>query len=113
MLSDNGANFCFLQPLVGSIEPIRISHFRIDQYLSSNAIQWSFIFAMAPWFGGAYERLIRIVETCIKKTFGFVMLTVLDLQTVLCQAEDMNSRPISYISSDNIQPLTPNNFFTS
>lgn len=106
ILSDNGANFHFVQPLVGPTKPIRIADFKLNQYLSSNSIQWSFIPALAPWFGGAYERLIRIV-----KSFGFVMLNLLELQTVLCQAEDvMNSRPISYIPSDVIQPLLPNHF---
>lgn len=111
ILSDNGANFRFVQPLVGPRNSVRISHFKLDQYLSSNSIQWSFIPALAPWFGGAYERLIRIIKLCLKKSFGFIMLTMIELQTVLCQAEDMmNSRPLSYVSSDVIQPLTPNNF---
>lgn len=111
ILSDNGTNFRFIQPLVGPAKSIRVSHFQLEKYLSSNAIQWSFIPALAPWFGGAYERIVRIVKTSIKKAFGFVMLNLLELQTVLCQAEDiMNSRPISYVPSEVIQPLTPNNF---
>lgn len=39
------------------------------------------------------------------------MLNLVELQTVLCQAEDiMNSRPLTYVPSDIMQPVTPNNF---
>jgi len=111
MLSDNGTNFRFVQPLVGPGKDIKLSDFAINKYLSSNSIEWTFIPAFAPWFGGAYERLIRIVKASLQKSFGLQLLNLVEFQTVLCQAEDiMNSRPISYVSSDLMQPLTPNNF---
>lgn len=55
VLSDNGTNFRFVQPLVGLRKPIHISDIKIRKYLSSNLIEWSFIPVFAPWFGGAYE----------------------------------------------------------
>ena len=73
----------------------------VRQYLTSERIRWSFILPKSPWWGGFYERLIRIVKEALKKIVGNAMLTYEELETVLCEIEMItNSRPLTYIYND-------------
>ena len=85
----------------------------IYNYCSSNSIKWNFITEFAPWEGGFYERLVGMVESCIRKSIGRVLLTKDQLNTFLIETEAvLNSRPLVYvdedISSNNI--ITPAHF---
>ena len=63
----------------------------------------------APWWGGVFERLIRSVKRCLKKTIGQAKLTQDELLTAVVEVESvLNSRRLSYLTSDDLdQPLTP------
>lgn len=82
----------------------------IQDYSSSNGIQWKFIPERAPWWGGFYERLIRSVKTALRKTLSRRIVDFIELQTLLTEIEAIiNSRPITFVYSDVNEPapLTP------
>ena len=73
----------------------------VNNYLSSKRVTWRFIVKRAPWWGGFYERLVRSVKRSLKKSIGRSNLTYDQLHTLLVEVEGIiNSRPITYISSD-------------
>ena len=75
--------------------------------------QWKYIVARAPWWGGAWERLVRSVKSGLRKTIGRSSLPRGELETSLIEVEEMvNSRPLTHLSEDSTVagPLTPNHF---
>ncbi|GFY35954.1 integrase catalytic domain-containing protein [Trichonephila clavipes] len=70
----------------------------------------------AAWWGGWWERLIRVLKDLLKRTLGNAVLTYEELLTVLCDCESIvNSRPLTYVSEDldYLIPLTPAIFMMS
>ncbi len=66
-------------------------------------IQQHFILPASPWWGGFYERLVRSVQGCLKKTLGKAFITFEELQTILCDIEvAINNRPLAYVSEDDL-----------
>ena len=84
-------------------------HEEVQDYLSGAGVQWTFNLARAPWWGGIFERMIRMTKRCLKKIIGRASLTLDEFTTLLTEVEGViNSRPISYVSSDDTEePLTP------
>ena len=72
-------------------------------------IRWIFNPPAAPWFGGFYERLVRVVKTPLKKVLGKALLRPAELVTVLCEIEQaVNKRPLTHVGALlEGQPLTP------
>ena len=72
-------------------------------------IKWTFNLPRAPWWGGVFERMIRMTKRCLKKIVGRARLTLDELITLITEVEGViNSRPLSYVSCDDIEePLTP------
>ena len=110
VLSDNAPNFVFIQPFVS--DKAIITDRNLSEFCIKNGIRWKFIPHCSPWQGGAYERLIALVKTCFKKSYGNLLLDYVDLMTAMYQIMDtINSRPLTYVSSDEILSiLTPNHF---
>jgi len=113
MVSDNGTNFTFVQPLVG--HKVKITDPKVVNHLSSNQVEWYFIPAFSHWYGGAYERIVGIVKSCLHKALsssGSQLVDFVTLQTVLHRvANIVNNRPLTYVPSDELfKPLTPNYF---
>ena len=83
----------------------------VFKYLTENGVMWKFIVEKAPWWGGFWERMIRTVKSCLKKTIGRATLTQEELCTILVEIEAVvNSRPLTYVEDDRegiSQPLTP------
>ena len=81
----------------------------VQRYLSGVGIQWTFNLARAPWWGGVFKRMIRMTKRCLKKIVGRARFTLDELTTLITEVEGViNSRPISYVSSDDTEePLTP------
>ncbi len=56
----------------------------------------------APWWGGVLERMIKSTKRCLRKLIGKANLTYDGLLTAFAEVEVVvNSRPLSYISSDD------------
>ena len=72
-------------------------------------MKWTFNLKKAPWWGGIFERLVRSVKRCLKKTIGGATLTYEELLTVVVEVEMiLNCRLLSYVSGeDTEEPLTP------
>ena len=72
-------------------------------------VKQQFMLPASPWWGGFYERLVRTVKSCLKKTLGRAYTTFEELQTILCDVEiGINNRPLAYLSEDDLdEPLTP------
>ena len=86
----------------------------VQQYLSGLKIKWNFNLEKAPWWGGFFERLIQSMKRCLRKSIGKARLTLDELTTAMVQVEAiLNSRPISYVSSEDLEELlTPSHLLT-
>jgi hypothetical protein len=81
----------------------------VKKFMLLQGIKQNFILPLSPWWGGFYERLVRTVKTCLKKTLGKAFMTFEELQTTLCEFEvAINNRPLAYVSEDDLDDaLTP------
>ena len=71
--------------------------------------EWKFILSVSPWWGGFWERLVKSVKRCLRKTIGKSKLTYEELETVIVEIEGvLNSRPLCYVYDDpSNDVLTP------
>ena len=106
MISDHAKTFISASTTLKSIFESSI----VQDELLNHRIDWHFIPARAPWYGGMYERMIGLTKNSIKKMIGRNILEVDELRTLISEVEAIvNDRPISYASTDidDISPLTP------
>lgn len=88
-----------------------LRNFQVQDFCSTKQIAWKFI----AWWGGFWERMIRAVKSCLRKTLGKGFFDFEQLTTILTEAENVvNSRPLSYLPSEATEPvvLTPSHFLT-
>ena len=83
MISDNGKKFTAASKLLVDI----VNHPDIEHCLSQIRIQWSFNLERAPWWGGIFERMVKSVKRCLRKTIGRGRLTLDKLQTAVTEVE--------------------------
>ena len=78
--------------------------------MSNKSITWKFNLSKAPWWGGQFERLIRLTKRTLYITIGKSHLKWAELEEVLLDIDvNLNSRPLKYIKDDIAhQPLTLN-----
>lgn len=98
--SDNATNFTGDQKKLAGL-------------LGTDCPQRKFICPRSPWWGGWWERLVRLVKGGIRKTIGKSCLTIVEMQTCLSEiAVAINSRPLTLVGTDleSQNPLTPNHF---
>ena len=83
---------------------------KFHDFLSKERIIWKFNLSRAPWWGGQYERLIRLTKQSPYKSTGKSLLTWLELEEVFLDVEvNLNNRPLTYIEEDlEYSLLTPN-----
>ena len=63
--------------------------------LSTQGVSWKFIPKRAPWYGGFWERLIRLTKSCLKKVLERAHINLLTLQTLVVEIEaTLNDRPL-------------------
>ena len=80
----------------------------LKEFLVKHDINWTFILEKSPWWGGFYERMVRVVKDSLRKTLGKARLTYEEFETLLLEIEmTVNSRPLTYLYNDPIEALTP------
>lgn len=94
--SDNGRNF------VGTANLLRsVNWKKISQYCTINEIEWRFNPPAAAWWGGWWERLVRLLKDLLKRTLGKASINYEEMNTVLCDCEAViNSRPLTYLTEE-------------
>ena len=61
---------------------------------------------LAPWWGGAFERMMRSTKHCLKKVIGRAHISRDELTTEIEAL--LYHRPLSYVSGEDIEePITP------
>lgn len=105
IVSDNGTTFKSASKQITEL----MRSPGVKQYLAEKRVKWIFNLERAPWWGGLFERMVRSMKRCLKKTIGGAKLTYEELMTVTVEVEMiLNSRPLSYVSSQEVdEPLTP------
>ena len=83
IMSDNAKTF---KAAAKEINKIRQSS-QVKQFLINKQVSWEYIAEKAPWWGGFWERLVRSVKNCIKKTVGRSILNFEELRTLLIEVE--------------------------
>ncbi len=97
LLSDNAKNFKTSAKLITKIGRTT----KVQEHIGNVGVEWKFIVEKAPWWGGFWERLIRLTKDCIKKVVGRAVLTFEELRTLLVEVEAVvNSRPLTYVYDD-------------
>ena len=98
MISDNASTFKQV-----------ITDPAVSKYLSGLKMEWCHNLEKAPWWGGAFERIIGMTKRCLRKIVGRAKFTYDELSTAVTEIESiLNSRPLSFISSEDLEePLTP------
>lgn len=92
-------------------EIVNLDHTKIQEEFS--AIEWSFNPPTAAHMGGIWERMVRIVKTCLDEVLTVRYPSDEMLTSLFIKIENMvNSRPLTYVSleSPDDEVLTPNHF---
>ena len=70
--SDNGKTFKSATKTIANV----LNHPEVLQYFAGIGMQWSFNLEKAPWWGGIFERTVKSVKRCLRKTIGQARLTM-------------------------------------
>jgi len=114
IISDNAKQFKSARKILAQIHQETLLSDKTQDFVSGRGIKWTLIVDLALWMGGFYERLVGITKRVLRKTLGANSLTLIQLYTLLTEAETVvNSRPLVYVSDDdNTHVLVPNDFLT-
>lgn len=113
MYSDNGTNFHGAdRELQESFARLR-SDTSVLAQLANDSVNWHFISAAAPHFGGLWEAGVRSFKHHFRRIVGSRPLSWAEFATLLCKIEAcLNSRPITALSDDpsDLSSLTSGHF---
>lgn len=99
IVSDNASQFKLTSDVLTS------------DYCIKNDLRWKFIPELAPWVGGFYERLIGLVNHCMKRTVDKHLLSNNQLYTVVKEVEAvLNTRPLTTVGAELEHVLSPADF---
>ncbi|XP_071033067.1 uncharacterized protein [Parasteatoda tepidariorum] len=105
---DNGSIFIGAENLLQSLD-----WKSIEAETSVYKIEWKFNPPSAPWRGGFWEIMGKLVKNILRKFLGKACLSYEEMCSVLCDCESViNSRPLTYLSEDldDLIPLSPSMF---
>lgn len=105
LVSDNGKTFKAAAKLIKKI----MNNETVKRHLTDLKVEWRFNMERAAWWGGIFERMIGSMKRCLRKMIGRATFTYEELLTAVTEVEVVvNSRPISYVFSDDLaEALTP------
>ncbi|XP_065081188.1 uncharacterized protein LOC135703793 [Ochlerotatus camptorhynchus] len=116
IMCDNGSNFVGAKRELNELA-VLFEDQQSQQSIAARAadigIEFKFIPAKSPNFGGLWEAAVKSMKQHLRRTIGLKIVTPDELHTVLAQIEAcLNSRPLTQISSDpnDLSVLTPGHF---
>ena len=84
-----------------------ILHPDVQRYFKLS-FEWHFNLEKAPWWGAMFERMIRSTKRCLRKLVRQAHFTHDELLTAVVEIEAvLNAHPLSCISPDTEEPMTP------
>lgn len=83
VISDNSSTF---KGAAKTVETI-LRHPKVQQHFTGMGLEWKFNVEKALWWGGIFERMIRSVKCCLRKTIGKSVLTLNELVTAVTEVE--------------------------
>uniref|UniRef100_A0A914DSB9 Integrase catalytic domain-containing protein n=1 Tax=Acrobeloides nanus TaxID=290746 RepID=A0A914DSB9_9BILA len=99
--SDNGTNFKAGSKAIMLVWRNVMVEASQNAYISTEQITWKHIPELAPFHGGAYERMVGLVKNVLRHSIGHRRLKVQDFDTLLLEAEAIvNSRPLTQMHDD-------------
>jgi len=112
MFSDNGTNFVGASNEFDSICKV-LNDSKFQRFLENTKVQWQFIPARSPHFGGIWEAAVKSFKQHLKRVVSDTPLTYEEFYTLVTQIEAvLNSRPLVPLTDDpnDFDPLTPGHF---
>ncbi|XP_062704313.1 uncharacterized protein LOC134286676 [Aedes albopictus] len=116
IMCDNGRNFIGANRELAELRKLFIDQqFQntVVRETANDNIEFRFIPARSPNFGGLWESAVKSFKTLLKRTIGARTLQYDEFQTLLTQIEAiLNSRPLTPVSNDpsDYEALTPGHF---
>ncbi|XP_050522540.1 uncharacterized protein LOC126895093 [Daktulosphaira vitifoliae] len=110
--SDNGKNFVAVNRQLREVHEL-LAKPEVKNESSNKGIQWHFIPARSPHFGGLWEASVKSVKAHLLKSIGNALFNYEELYTILVRVEAiLNSRPLTPFSTDpsDLSVLTPGHF---
>ncbi|GFS72765.1 integrase catalytic domain-containing protein [Trichonephila clavipes] len=83
---------------------------KIVVYSTAQKITWKFIPPTATWWGGWWERIVRMPKELLRRVLGKSIVNYEHLLTIVCDCESIiNAWPLTYIHEDpnELLPLSP------
>ncbi|XP_011407292.1 PREDICTED: uncharacterized protein LOC105314682 [Amphimedon queenslandica] len=69
-----------------------MNHPEAIDYVNESRTEWLFNIERAPWWGGVFERMVKSVKRCLRKSMGQARLTLDELHTAIEAMTDNLSR---------------------
>ncbi|XP_055589056.1 uncharacterized protein LOC129741357 [Uranotaenia lowii] len=116
IMSDNGRNFVGARREIAELQRLlRSQQFQTGVIFETckEGINFKFIPARSPNFGGLWEAAVKSFKTAFKRTVALKVLQYDEMTTTLAQIEAvLNSRPLTPLSDDpdDFEALTPGHF---
>ena len=99
-ISDNGKTFKAAAKYLKTV----FRDEKVKEYLTGLETDWTFNVERAPWWGGAFERIVKSTKRCLRKLIGKAQFSYDELVTALAEIESViNSRPLTYVAADDVE----------
>lgn len=107
MFSDNGTQFVRFKKQLTEAQ-IKNSKDELKKMATKKGIEWHFIPARTPHFGGSWERGVRMIKEPLRKISHNKKLHYTECETLLKRIESwVNDRPLTVTQADNYTVITP------